>query len=149
MPPLFERILCPIDFDQNSMAALGIAAQMAEESKGMLYILHVVLAPFHASEVPAQPKVEEWERDAQARLEDAARRNLEGKVKYSLILKTGNPTAAIIEAEQELRPDAVVMATHGRTGLGHLLIGSVTEHVVRESICPVVTIRPHAAKQGS
>ena len=141
MPPLFERILCPIDFDENYMAALDMAAQMAQEGKGALYVLHVVRVPFRPSEVPAQPKVEAWERDAEARLDEVARQHLEGKAKYHLLIKTGNPAAAIIEAERELRPDAVVLATHGRTGLGHLLIGSVAEHVVRESSCPVVTVR--------
>lgn len=145
MPALFERILCPIDFDENSMAALDFATRMAQESKGTLYVLHVVRAPSQPSEVPVQPKVEEWERDAEARLDGVARRHLEGKVTYNLVLKTGNPSAAIIEAERELRPDVVVMATHGRTGLGHLLIGSVAEHVVRESSCPVVSVRPTAA----
>jgi universal stress protein A len=146
MPPLFERILCPIDFDENSMAALDIATQMAQESKGALYVLHVVRTPFQPSEVPVEPKIAQWERDAEAHLDDVARRHLEGKTKYNLLLKTGNnPAAAIIEAERELRPDAVVLATHGRTGLGHLLIGSVAEHVVRESSCPVVTVRPTAA----
>ena len=145
MPALFERILCPIDFDENSMAALNFAARMAQESHGALYVLHVVRSPFQPSEVPAEPRVEEWERDAESRLDNVARQHLEGKAKYNLILKTGNPADAIIEAERELRPDAVVMATHGRTGLGHLLIGSVAEHVVRESSCPVVTVRPTAA----
>ena len=145
MPALFERILCPIDFDQNSMAALDFAARMARESKGALYVLHVVRAPFQPSEVPVEPRVEEWERDAKSRLDGVARQHLEGKANYNLLLKTGNPSAAIIEAERELHPDAVVMATHGRTGLGHLLIGSVAERVVRESSCPVVTVGPTAA----
>lgn len=144
MAPLFERILCPVDFDENSMAALDLAAQMAQESKGTLYVLHVVRAPFQPSEVPAQPKLEEWERDAEARLEEVTRQRVKGKAQYNLLLKTGNPAAAIIEAERELHPNAVVMATHGRSGLGHLLIGSVAEHVVRESACPVVTVRPTA-----
>lgn len=144
MAPLFKRILCPIDFDENSMAALDCAAQLAQQHNAMLYILHVVRAPSAPSEVPVEPPVAEWETDARVRVYEAARQHLNGCADFTMVLKTGDPFAAIMEAERELKPDSVVMATHGRTGAGHLLIGSVAEHVVRESSCPVLTVRPHA-----
>ena len=55
--------------------------------------------------------------------------------------RRGNPASAILEVEKELRPDLIVMATHGRTGLSHLVLGSVAECTVRESTVPVLTIR--------
>jgi universal stress protein A len=137
----FKRILCPIDFDDNSLAALDYSAGLAQGSDATIYVLHVVRAPAEPSEVPVEPPIPEWKQDAQARLEDAARSHLDGKVHYQLIAKRGDPAPAIIETERELNPDVVVMATHGRTGLSHLLIGSVTEHVVRESPRPVLTVR--------
>ena len=144
MPPLFKRILCPIDFDENSMAALDLAAQLAQERNATVYILHVVRAPIEPSEVPVEPQVPEWERDAKARLESVARRHVDGKANFTLVLKTGDPFAGIMEAQRELNPDSLVIATHGRTGVGHLLLGSVAERVIRESWCPVVTMRPRA-----
>jgi nucleotide-binding universal stress UspA family protein len=141
MTQLFSKILCPVDFDQNSMAALDFATGLAQECNALIYVLHVVRAPFQPSEVPAEPPVQEWEQDAETRLQDVARQRLDGKVKYKVIAKRGNPAAAILEAERELDPDVVVMATHGRTGLGHFVLGSVAEHVVRASRRPVLTVR--------
>jgi len=146
MEPLFTRILCPIDFDENSMAALNFAAQLARDHNAMLYLLHVVRAPSDPSEVPVEPAVAEWESDARVRLYAVARQHLDGKADFTLVLKTGDPFAGIMQAERELKPDSVIMATHGRTGAGHVLLGSVAERVVRESLCPVVTVRPHAAQ---
>ena len=84
-----------------------------------------------------------WERDATARLDAVARQHVNGKANFSLVVKTGDPFTAIMQAQRELNPDSVVMATHGRTGVGHFLLGSVAERVVRESSCPVVTLRPN------
>jgi len=142
MAPLFKRILCPIDFDDNSMAALDFAAELARERSATLYIIHVVRAPFQPSEVPVEPKGAVWERDAKARLDAVAHQHVSGKANFSLMVKTGDPFKAIMQAQQELNPDSVVMATHGRSRVGHFLLGSVAERVVRESSCPVVTLRP-------
>ncbi len=142
MVTLFKRILCPVDFDDNSMAALDFAVGLAQERDATLYIVHVVRAPLQPSEVPVEPQAAAWERDAKARLDAVARRHVNGKAKFSLVVKTGDPFTAIMRAERELNPDSVVMATHGRTGVGHFLLGSVAERIVRESLCPVVTMHP-------
>jgi nucleotide-binding universal stress UspA family protein len=124
------------------MTALDFAAELARERSATLYIIHVVRAPFQPSEVPVEPQGPAWERDAMARLDAVARQHVNGKANFSLVVKTGDPFTAIMQAERELNPDSVVMATHGRTGAGHFLLGSVAERVVRESLCPVVTMRP-------
>jgi universal stress protein A len=142
MAGLFEKILCPIDFDENSMAALEYSAGLAGGCDATIYVLHVVRAPFEPSEVPLEPTVPEWKQDAEAHLRAVTRQHLDGKVNYKVIAKRGDPAAAIIETERELDPNVVVMATHGRTGLSHLLLGSVAERVVRESPRPVLTVRP-------
>jgi len=144
MVALFEKILCPIDFDESSIAALKYSAALAGGCDATIYVLHVVRAPFEPSEVPVDPPVPEWEQDAQARLQAVTHEHLDGKVNYKVIAKRGDPAARIIEAERELDPNVVVMATHGRTGLSHLLLGSVAERVVRESPRPVLTVRPTA-----
>ena len=63
-------------------------------------------------------------------------------IDHEIVLRFGHPTEEIIKAEHEFGIDLVVMATHGRTGLAALVLGSVAEHVVRESVCPVLTLRP-------
>ncbi|MGO9058342.1 MAG: universal stress protein [Candidatus Binataceae bacterium] len=140
MKNIFKKILCPVDFDENSIAALDAARDLAVDPDARLYVLHVVrlvLAGF-PKELHSYPLTE---HDARARLQDIARDHLEAKVRYEVLLRTGDPASVILRAVEELGVDSVVMATHGRTGLGHFVLGSVAETVVRESPRPVLTIR--------
>jgi nucleotide-binding universal stress UspA family protein len=140
-----KRILCPVDFDPRSLAALKFGWRIAQEYGATLSVLHVVRAPFEPSEVPAEPAASEWEQDAHALLAKAAADNLGSKAGCKLLVRRGNPAAAIFEVEKELRPSLIVMATHGRIGLSHMLLGSVAERIVRESTIPVMTVpRQHS-----
>jgi len=136
-----KRILCPVDFDPQSIAALNFGWRLAQEYRAALSLLHVVRAPFEPSEVPVEPITPEWEQDARAQLAKVAADNLGAKAKYKLLVRRGNPAGAILEVERELRPDMIVMATHGRGGLSHLVLGSVADRIVRESSVPVLTVR--------
>ena len=136
-----KRILCPVDFDPQSIAALNFGWRLAQEYRAALSLLHVVRAPFEPSEVPVEPITPEWEQDARAQLAKVAADNLGAKAKYKLLVRRGNPAGAILEVEKELRPDMIVMATHGRGGLSHLVLGSVADRIVRESSVPVLTVR--------
>jgi len=136
----FKKILCPVDFDENSIAALDAARGLAVDPDATLYVLHVVrlvMAGF-PKEFHSYPLTEQA---ARLRLQDIAREHLAGKVRYEILARTGDPASVILGAVEELGVDAVVMATHGTTGLGHFLLGSVAERVVRESPRPVLTIR--------
>jgi len=136
----FRKILCPVDFDENSIAALNAARDLAVDPDATLYVLHVVrlvMAGF-PKELHPYPLTEEA---ASLRLHDIAREHLAGKVRYEILARTGDPASVILRAVEELGVDSVVMATHGRTGLGHLFLGSVAERLVRESQRPVLTIR--------
>lgn len=137
----FKKILCPVDFDASSAAALKFAARLALQYKAALNLLHVVTVPFEPSEVPVEPPTPEWEQDARVRLEKLVSENLGDKVNHQLIVRRGDPGGAIVDAERELHSDLVVIPTHGRSILGHLGLGSVAERVVRESSAPVLTIR--------
>ncbi len=144
MAQLFRKILCPVDFDDNSLQALELACKLAAQNEASICLLHVVPIPMTATQLPPIPlePYPVWERDAKARLEQIAHDRLEGKVKYEIVTRSGLPGPTILAAEGELGADLVVMATHGRTGLGHLLLGSVAERVVRESLKPVLVVRP-------
>lgn len=136
MKALFRKILCPIDFGRISIPALELALTMAKQNNGRIYLLHII------PKVGAAGLSADIKQVATDSLLGVARKWLKGKVPYQIIVRTGVPVAALLKAEKELDIDMVVMATHGRVGKKQLLLGSVTERVVRQSICPVLTIRP-------
>jgi universal stress protein A len=139
MTKLFAKILCPMDFDEPSLAGLMQARELAQEHDGTIYLLHVV--PFiGAGEALIDYSL--MEVDARDKLAELAREHLQDKVKFEVRTQVGDPAAAILREIERAGVDSVVMATHGRTGVKRLLLGSVAERVVRESPRPVLTVRP-------
>jgi len=136
--PQFSKILCPVDFDQNSLLALQIATELTQENKATLDLLHVVA-------IPPGPEVAlpfgKMENTARTRLERLARQKVSSKVPCQVEIMTGDPGAEIIQAAKRLGTDLIVMATHGRKGLRHFVLGSVAEHVIREAPCPVLAVK--------
>jgi nucleotide-binding universal stress UspA family protein len=154
------RILCPIDFDANSLAALDLARDLARLNGGTLYVLHIVrlseraaaarqngapegngrsIAPLVTS---ARSLVERTRQFyfAQLRFDELVRAPL-GDVKYRLLLRSGNPAQQILDVAGELNAQMLVMATNCRTRGSQPILGSVAETVIRESPCPVLTVR--------
>lgn len=147
----WKRICCPIDFSDASRAAMEIAADLAKRGGGELVLLHsypipgytfpdgsVVASPRMMQELAegAQRHLDEWQRDAEAL---GARVTTEKAI--------GEPSAEIVHYADEHAIDIVVLGTHGRTGLEHALMGSIAERVVRKAHCPVLTVRPPAARR--
>lgn len=139
--PQFNKILCPVDFDPNSLLALQLASEMAQERKATLYLLHVIA-------MPPGPEVAlpfgKMETAARSRLERHARHIVNGKARYQVDVMMGDPAVEIFQAAKRWGTNLIVMATHGRKGLRHLVLGSVAEHVAREAPCPVLTVKPKA-----
>ena len=133
----FKKLLCPIDFSRVSVPAIELASDLAVRNGSTILLFCVVPQP------DATQSREELEHTATDQLRAIARKWFEGRVPYEIVVRLGDPALAILQAEQELGIDAVVIATHGRTGAEYAKLGSVTERVVRESSCPVVTTRPH------
>lgn len=146
MGKFFKKILCPIDFDDNSIAALQYARDLAKENDGILYVMHVVFVPLASPGFPTEPYPAVSEEPSKVALENISREHLEGKVRYELATRTGKPADIINQAAEDLDVDLIVMATHGRRGVARFFLGSVAEQVVRSSNRPVLTIRP---QQGS
>ena len=144
--PLFRKILCPIDFDQNSFRALEIAFELAREGKARLNLVHVVPIP-PAPDV-ALPLLE-METAARTRLERIARERVGRRAGYEIDVTTGEPAVEILRAAKRLGIDLIVMATHGRKGFTHLILGSVAEHITRVAPCPVMTISPKVRHVGA
>ena len=141
----FRRILVPHDFSRHATRALSFAARLARESRGRLIVLHAIpaWAPVDAFWVGGRTILPEGEvlRAARRRLQDLVRRTVRGKTpRVETRVVIGDPLPSIEEAARGA--DLIVMSTAGRTGLGRLLIGSVTEKVVRHARVPVLTLRP-------
>jgi universal stress protein A len=151
MRTLFRKILVPHDLSEHATGALALAAQLARVHRGELTVLHVI-APYQP--VLGFPEGVTWnlrEEDivtsARRSLEEMVARALKGvrapRTRCRVVL--GDPIQRILAAAREA--DSIVIATAGRTGLAHLLIGSVAEKVVRHAPVPVLTVRPQAKRR--
>lgn len=131
-----------MDFDQNSLRALTVAIELAQERNATLRLLHVV-------PMPPGPEVAisfgKMEAEVRTRLERLARQKVKGKAHYEVEVMMGDPGVEILQTAKRRGADLIVMATHGRKGLRHFVLGSVAERVVREAPCPVLSFNPGAA----
>ncbi len=138
-------IVFPTDFSETSISALDWARRMTEQMSGELHCITVVEPPivYTSMEVPtAVPTVEELAAQAQAQLDEFTRSRLTGfsNPPVAKVLE-GRPVDEITGYAKEMGAAMIVMSTHGRSGLRHLLIGSTAEGVVRHAECPVLTVR--------
>lgn len=140
--PLFRRILVPHDFSDEADQALRLAGQLAAGG-GKLHVLHVIEPYYGPADLtyaamvpPPESMIPDQRRDLEQRVRKVLGSNV---VKATVTVLVGQPANEIVRAAE--KADTIVMATMGRTGLGHLLIGSVAEKVVRHSAVPVLTIR--------
>jgi nucleotide-binding universal stress UspA family protein len=137
----YRRILSPVDFDENSMAALDVAVQMARQNDGTVFLLHVVPVIIPPTGMPVYVDLYKGQEDtAKEKLRDIAQKRLQG-VKYELATRIGDPASTTVKAARKLGADVIVMATHGRKGFSRFFLGSVAEIVVRDAPCPVLTVR--------
>ena len=142
-----KNVLVATDFSETSAIALRYAKALAGAFDASLHVLHVVQEPF------AQPWAveaygfslatlqEEWMREAKTRmatiLSDAER----AKYRAELTTVLGHPVVEILKYAADHLADLIVLGTHGRGPLGHMVMGSVAERVVRKAPCPVLTVR--------
>jgi nucleotide-binding universal stress UspA family protein len=144
MAKLFSKILCPIDFERDSMEALELACRLAKQNSATVYLLTVIgVPPAAATELPPVPIFPnpEFEAESRRRLEAIAQKNL-ARVPHKVFVASGNAAPEILKLVGDQNIDLIVMGTHGRKGVKHFLLGSVAERVVRESAVPVLTIHP-------
>ena len=145
MAQLFRRILVPHDLSATATRALELAVELAEEHGGRVTALHV-LTPFYSGPgYPTQTEIA-WTppaqlvRDRQVQLERLVRAAVGDRANVVTCRAVmGEALPSILAAAR--RADVIVMSTLGRTGLPHLLIGSVAEKIVRHSPIPVLTVR--------
>lgn len=147
----FGRILAPTDFSSHSHEALRYACGLAERFGAELHVIHVLSEivptgpdPLLMPVMPPQFYAEDEQRAKEA-LKVEIRPEWGAPASLSTAVCWGAPAEAIVDYAAENKADLLVIATHGRTGLSHVLLGSVAERIVRESPCPVLTIRSAAA----
>jgi nucleotide-binding universal stress UspA family protein len=136
---LFNRILCPLDFEEGSLNALKLATRLAAQNKAELYLLHVCPTTAIPLGGPATEPIMA-EQSARQRLQEIANPDL-AAIPHELLVTTGNAAERVIDMQTGLAADLIVMGTHGRAGLSRLIVGSVAERVVREASCPVLITR--------
>jgi nucleotide-binding universal stress UspA family protein len=140
-----QAILAPCDFSKESILAVKFAVSLAMEYRTKLYLLHVwePLPSYLEAEVLNFESIQKKVLDG---IKEDLTKVIPQKIKKLIeiveILEIGKPIAhVIVEKAKELEIDIIVIATHGRTGLSHVLLGSVAEHVIRHAPCPVFVIR--------
>jgi nucleotide-binding universal stress UspA family protein len=135
-----KTILHPTDFSERSGLAFRLACTLARDYGARLIVLHVAEPPMA---VPAEgalmfPLVVDLEPLRQ-RLQNLGPKDPHCQVEYRLV--QGDAAAEILQLAEETKCDLIVMGTHGRKGLGRLLMGSVAEQVLRNASCPVLTVK--------
>lgn len=145
-PALFERILCPVDFSPSSMKALDYALSIAQEAKASLTLLHVVeWSPDDEVREHRHFNVPEYRRyleeEARGMLRHAVPEEARLWCETRELVAVGKPRDEIQRVARETGAHLIVMGVHGRGAIDLMLFGSTTHHVIRESHCPVLTIR--------
>ena len=147
---VWKTILVPHDFSASANHATAIARDVAKQHGAKLVLLHVIDLPYQiAPDAVIMPdatgapiSVKQYAlAAAETHVADLAARLAKDGVTAEGVVRIGIPVDEINVATGELKADLIVMGTHGRTGLKHLLVGSVAERVVRSSSVPVMTVR--------
>lgn len=141
-----KTILFPTDFSDYSMYALEYAVGFARQFRSRLVIMHVVDIflydpAYFAPYVPDQRAFDDFEKRARERIAEIAREKIPPGIEVETVVKQGRPFAEIVREARERGVDLIVTATHGRTGITHVLFGSNAEKIVRHAPCPVLSIK--------
>jgi nucleotide-binding universal stress UspA family protein len=144
-----KRILIPTDFSETSKEALKYAMSMSKEYEAEMTVLNVVNEHIYTEgfNIPRVMSIQDLEkelcRQAETQMQEFLKdvRRLD-EVKYKKVVIPGNPYLAILEYAKTNNVDLIVIGTHGRSGLEHMLFGSTAEKVIRKAPCPVLTVKP-------
>jgi nucleotide-binding universal stress UspA family protein len=140
-----QRILVATDFSGGAAAAADLAAQLARQLNAFVDVVTVVdtspLADAYGDAAYRTQRIGEIHTGARESVEKFAHGHFAGLQQVRAHVRDGNTFLEILQAARDLGSHLIVMGTHGRTGLAHLVIGSVAEKVVRHSTIPVVTVR--------
>ena len=148
------KILYPTDFSRHGHRSFRYAITFSKHFKAKMIILHAISLP---PTVPADPTggvaltnyFEELEEESKARLDEMLDQAENCGVEAETLLVDGTPHKAVLQEAKRLDVDLIVVGTHGRTGVEHLLLGSTAKKIVRESRVPVLVIHhPHTSNDA-
>ena len=137
---MFKTILVTTDFSANSAVAVRPAIEIAGRFEGRLVLVHALEGASAEAQVVAD-ELAELAAMAREQLQDFGTKEIGSKAPWTAEVVFGPAYLAITDAAQRHGADLIVLATHGRTGLVHLLLGSVAERIARIATCPVLTVR--------
>ncbi len=139
-----KKILCPIDHSDCSKEALKYAVSFAMKDEAKLYLLHIIDIRSFSEGLDAMSKQipdEETLEQLRTKLLDCIPEEIRDDMEVEAIVTQGIPFAEVISTAKEKEIDMIVIGSHGRTGISHMMLGSVSEKVVRKAPCPVLTVR--------
>ena len=145
------RILVPTDFSQPADEALDYAFRLSQTLGATVSVVHVFVDPFEPTlyaeqYIPMPQEIRDEVLDqVRRRLSECVARG--GRANVTSAILAGAPARAIVDSARDQHADLIVMGTHGRHGMAHLLLGSVAERVVRTATCPVLTVRGAAVER--
>lgn len=143
-----KTVLVPTDFSPTSEQALRYARALADAFGATLHIIHVIEEPYgqpwavEAYGFSLAALQDEWVKEAQKRIATILTPDEQQRYRAETSTVLGHPVSEILSYARERQVDLIVMGTHGRGPLGHVVMGSVAERVVRRAPCPVLTVRP-------
>jgi nucleotide-binding universal stress UspA family protein len=142
-----HSILVPIDFSVHSKNALKYAIPLAQQFGASLHLIFVVEPTVYPADLGfgqvVLPGIEEELREKGAEeLKGLIEREIGSRVQATSVVRTGSPHQEILSEAEEKGVDLIVVATHGHSGVEHMLFGSTADRIVRHAKCPVLTIRP-------
>lgn len=149
-----KKILAPTDFSESARESIAYAVDLAEKFGASVTLLHAYQTPAYLLPEGSILAGSDLIVDIMNRAADAladARIEVQGKapkVAIDTLLVEGLPFVQVVNAAADGNYDLIVMGTHGRTGIRHVLLGSVAERVVRRAPCPVLTVRSSRGDVG-
>jgi universal stress protein A len=135
-----RTILCPLDFTDTSLKELSYAREFAVGMGASIYLLNVVDVPVEVL-VNNLPLEEKFEKAELEKLEAIKQQLHSEGIKADGSVEFGNPEAVILEKARELGVNLIIMGSHCKSGFNRLILGSVTEHVMRKANCPVLVVK--------
>jgi len=141
-----KTILLPVDFSDSSELLAEYALTFGARFKAKVLVLHVVSSledytGLYLPHISLETVMGEVYRSAKKSLSDFSLKYFEGKIEHESILAKGDAYREILKTADEKQVDVIIMGTHGRSGLDHLIFGSTVERVLRGAACPVLTVK--------
>lgn len=148
-----KKIVVATDFSEVSLLAVETAAQLARESRATLFLVHVMEFPMGA-DVAAESiygSIEDLYKEQLQRLESWTPQNLGNDLaaQRAILRGSGTPAREIAEFARENNADLIVVGTHGRRGLGRLVMGSTAEGLLRWAPCKVLVVKPKVSVEST